>query len=88
MKVDVDNVDESKNGWQVRICVDLSPEELSRLNQDSIDMIEDFTIDQKDCDLFFNCFLSTAEPWEDEHLEELLKAIKFEVEYHVNALLE
>ncbi|BDZ71348.1 hypothetical protein [Methanobacterium petrolearium] len=88
MKVDVDTVDESRNGWQVCISVDLSSEELSRLNTDSIAMIEDFTIDQKDSNLFFNCFLNTAEPWEDETLEELLKAIKFEVEYYVNALLE
>lgn len=88
MQVDVDNVDESKNGWNVRLNVNLSPEELSRLNHDSIDMVEDFKIDLMGSNLYFNCFLNTAEPWEDEPLEELLKAIKFEVEYRTNDLLK
>jgi hypothetical protein len=88
MQIDVDNVDESKNGWNIRLKVNLSSEELSRLNHEAINDVEDFKINLKGSNLYFNTFLNTAEPWEDEPLEELLKAIKLEVEYHVQALLE
>lgn len=88
MIVDVDNVDESKKGWHVILKVNLSPEERSRLNHDAIAMVEDFKIDLRGSDLYFACFLNTEEPWEDEPLEELLKAIIFEVEYRADALLK
>ncbi len=87
MKVDVDKVSENNNGWYVRLKVNLSPEELLILNKDAIRKIEDFNIDLNGSNLYFNCFLNTQEPWEDEPLEELLKSIKLEVEYHTKALL-
>jgi hypothetical protein len=87
MEINVDKINESYKGWNIRLKVNLSTEELSRLNQDKIDRVEDFKIYLEGSNLFFNCFLNTAEPWEDEPLEELLKAIKFEVEYHAKTLL-
>lgn len=88
MQIDVDEVKKSENGWNIRIKVNLSPEEIDKLNHDAIDRIEDFKIDLEGSNLYFNSFLTTAEPWEDEPLEELLKAIKFEVEYHTQTLLK
>lgn len=85
MKVDVYKVTEADKGWNVSLNVTLSPEELLTINQDVIDDIEDFNIYRDGSNLYFNCFLDKSEPWEDESLEELLKAIKIEVEYHVQS---
>jgi len=87
MQVDVDYLDETGKGWNVRVKVVLSTEELSQLKTDSIQDIEDFKIDIDGSVIYFNSFLSIAEPWEDEPLEELIKAIKLEVEYMVKGLL-
>ena len=87
MQVDVDYLDESGKGWNVRVKVVLSTKELSQLKTASIQDIEDFKIDIDGSVIYFNSFLSIAEPWEDEPLEELIKAIKLEVEYRVKGLL-
>lgn len=87
MQVDVDYLEESGNGWNVRVKVVLSTEELSKLNTVSIQDIEDFKIEMDGSVIYFNSFLSIAEPWEDEPLEELIKAVKLEVEYRVKVLL-
>lgn len=88
MKVDVERVNEKVNGWDVRFNVKLSSDELSRLDQSLIPQIEDFEIDQKGSVLYFNCYINTGEPWEDEPLEELIKALKHEIEYRTNSLLK
>lgn len=88
MQVDVDFVNKLNDGWKVRLFVKLSSEELSMLNMDKLDSIEDYTVNFEGSDLHFDCFVNTEEPWEDESLEELIKAIKIETEYHVQALLE
>lgn len=87
MQIDVDYMEESGKGWTVRVKVVLSTEELSKLNTVSIQNIEDFKIEMDGSVIFFNSFLSIAEPWEDEPLEELIKAVKLEVEYRVKGLL-
>ncbi|NYB52356.1 MAG: hypothetical protein HVN35_07365 [Methanobacteriaceae archaeon] len=88
MHVNVEWVDKTLNGWNARINVTLSVDEISRLDKDSICNIEDYSIDIEGSSLKFDCFLNNDEPWEDEHLEELLKALKLEVEYHVHGLLK
>jgi hypothetical protein len=87
MQIDVDCLNESVNGWKVRIKVTLPNEEFSQFDQDLIRNIEDFQIDVKGHTLYFSSFLSIAEPWEDEPLEELIKSIKLEVEYHMKKVL-
>jgi hypothetical protein len=87
MQVDVDYLEESDKGWNVRVKVVLSTEELSHLNKALVQDIEDFKIEIDGSTIYFNSFLSIAEPWEDEPLEELIKAIKLEVEYQLKGLL-
>ena len=87
MQVNVDCLNESFNGWKVRIKVTLSNEEFSQLDHRAIGNIEDFQIDVEGHTLYFSSFLSLEEPWEDEPIEELVKAIKLEVEYRVKGLL-
>ena len=87
MKVVVDYLEESGKGWNVRVKAVLNTGELSQLNSDSIQDIEDFKINIEGSVIYFNSFLSIGEPWEDEPLEELIKAIKLEVEYRLKALL-
>ncbi len=87
MQVDVDYLEESGKGWNVRVKAVLSTEELSQLNTTSIQDIEDFKIEMDGSVIYFNSFLSIAEPWEDEPLEELIKAIKLEVNYRLKDLL-
>jgi hypothetical protein len=87
MQVNVDCLNESLNGWKVRIKVTLSHEEFSQLDHSAIGNIEDFQIDVKGDALYFNSFLSVEEPWEDEPIEELVKAIKLEVKYRMKGLL-
>ncbi|MDO5836144.1 MAG: hypothetical protein Q4P17_06515 [Methanobacterium sp.] len=87
MQVDIDHLEESDKGWDVRVKAILNSEEFSQLNTASINDIEDFKVDIHGSVIYFNSFLSIAEPWEDEPLEELVKAIKLEVEYWVLRLL-
>lgn len=87
MQVDVDCLEESGQDWNVRMKVILTTEEISQLDYDALKDVEDFQIEIEGPALYFNGFLSIVEPWEDEPLEELLKAIKLEVEYRMNRLL-
>ncbi len=87
MQVDVDCLEESDKNWNVRIKVILTTEELSQINYDALQDLEDFHIEIKAPIIYFNSFLSIAEPWEDEPLEELVKSIKLEVEYRMNSVL-
>ncbi|MBI5459868.1 hypothetical protein [Methanobacterium sp.] len=87
MQVDVDFLEKSDQDWKVRMKVILTKDELSRIDHDALKEVEDFQIEIKDDILYFKSFLSIAEPWEDEPLEELLKATKLEVEYWMRKLL-
>jgi hypothetical protein len=87
MQVDVDCLEESGQDWNVRMKVILTTEEISQLDYDALKDVEDFQIEIEGPTLYFNGFLSIMEPWEDEPLEELLKAIKLEIEYRMNRLL-
>lgn len=87
MQVDVDCLDEYGKGWKIRVKAILTTEEFSKLDSDSLLDIEDFKIDVKEPVIYFNSFLSIAEPWEDEPLEELVKSVKLEVNYRLNGLI-
>ncbi|EKF84976.1 hypothetical protein [Methanobacterium formicicum] len=87
MQVDVDCLEESGQNWNVRIKVLLTTEELSLMDYEALKHLEDFNIEIKAPIIYFNSFLSIAEPWEDEPLEELINSIKLEVEYRMKILL-
>ncbi|MGI6482008.1 MAG: hypothetical protein ACOX08_01870 [Methanobacterium sp.] len=88
MQINVDLVKEINNGWEVRLIVKLSLEERSRLNQNLINNFEDYDVNFDGSNIYFNVFVNTEEPWEDESIEELIKAIKIEAEYHTQSFLE
>jgi hypothetical protein len=88
MQVDVDCLEESGENWDVRIKVILTTEELSLIDYDALKTLKDFDIEIKAPIIYFNSFLSIAEPWEDEPLEELIKSIKLEVEHRMKSLLD
>lgn len=87
MQVDVDCLEESGQNWNVRIKVLLTTEELSLMDYEALEDLEDFNIEIKAPIIYFNSFLSIAEPWEDEPLEELINSIKLEVEHRMKILL-
>ena len=87
MNVGVENLEKTEKGWNIFLRVELDEAELSRLDRNSLGKIEDFQVDLKRDELYFQCYMETSEPWEDEPLEELLKALKLEVEYKVNQVL-
>jgi hypothetical protein len=87
MNVGVENLEKTEKGWNIFLRVELDEAELSRLDRNSLGKIEDFQVDIKRDELYFQCYMETSEPWEDEPLEELLKALKLEVEYKVNQVL-
>jgi len=87
MNVKVKNLEKTGKGWNIFLRVELDESELSRLDRNSLGKIEDFQVDLKRDELYFQCYMETSEPWEDEPLEELLKALKLEVEYKVNQVL-
>lgn len=88
MQINVDLVKEINNGWEVRLIVKLSLEERSRLNQNLINNFEDYDVNFNGSNIYFNVFVNTEEPWEDESIEELINAIKIEAEYHTQSFLE
>jgi hypothetical protein len=87
MNVGVKNLEKTGKGWNIFLRVELDESELSRLDRNSLGKIEDFQVDLKRHEIYFQCYMETSEPWEDEPLEELLKALKLEVEYKVNQVL-
>lgn len=87
MNVGVENLEKTEKGCNIFLRVELDEAELSRLDRNSLGKIEDFQVDIKRDELCFQCYMETSEPWEDEPLEELLKALKLEVEYKVNQVL-
>jgi hypothetical protein len=88
MQVDVDCLEESGQNWNVRLKVLLTTDELSLIDYEALEDLEDFNIEIKAPIIYFKSFLSIVEPWEDEPLEELIKSIKLEVEHRMRSLLE
>lgn len=87
MQIDVGSLKESDRGWDVQLKVTLSLEEISQIDQSALRDDGDFKVDPEDSSLlYFHSLLSVAEPWEDEPLDELVRAIKLEVEYRVKRL--
>jgi hypothetical protein len=88
MEIMVHSLNETDDGWDARIKVTLSQDEMSHLDKSALHDDGDFMVDSEDNSvLYFTSLLSVAEPWEDEPLEELVRAIKMEVKYRVNRLL-
>jgi len=83
----IENLEKTGKGWNIFLRVELDEEELSRLDRRSLGKIEDFQVDLKGDVIYFQIYMEISEPWEDEPLEELLKALKLEVEYKVNQVL-
>lgn len=88
MKVEVDSLNKSGKGWKIRIKTILTDEEFSHIKIDDLQDIEDFQVEITAPVIYFNTFLSIAEPWEDEPLEELIKAVKLEVKHRLNVFLK
>ena len=84
MNLQVSNVEKIGKGWNIVLRAEMDEEELSRLDLKALKEIEDLKVDLIVNELFFQSYMETTEPWEDEPLEELLKALNLEVEYKVN----
>jgi hypothetical protein len=87
MNVEVENLEKINQGWTILLRVEMDEIEHSKLDRNSLGKIEDFQVDLKKDKLYFQCYMENSEPWEDIPLEELLKALKLEVEYKVNQVL-
>lgn len=89
MNIEVDSLKELNEGWDVQIKVTLSMEEMSQIDQSALKDDGDFRVNPEDPSvLYFQALLSLAEPWEDEPLSELIRAIKLEVEYRVKGFFK
>jgi predicted metal-dependent hydrolase len=80
MIMSVKNVEKRYNGWDVCLQVELDGDELDKLKLEELMKVEEYQISQKGNITYFQAFMDLSEPWEDETLEELLKAIQKEVE--------
>jgi hypothetical protein len=87
MNIEIESLEKNGKGWNIFLRVELEDTELSKLDLDALEEVEDYKVYLMGDELFFQGYLEILEPWEDEPLEELLKAIKLEVEYKVNQLL-
>lgn len=82
MNIELENLEKSGKGWKICLRVD----EIN-INPDSIKKIEDWQVTLTESQLYFEGFMDISEPWEDEPVEELVKAAKLEVEWKVKQLL-
>ncbi|HMK54277.1 MAG TPA: hypothetical protein VK444_05790 [Methanobacteriaceae archaeon] len=89
MEVAVETLKKRNNGWELSITVDLSKLNLNTINldYDSLNNIEDWQVTFKDNKLYFKGFMEISEPWEDEPIEELVKAAQLEVKWRADKLL-
>ncbi|MDP3065277.1 MAG: hypothetical protein Q8N08_00925 [Methanobacteriaceae archaeon] len=84
MKIEVETLKKMVNGWDINLQVDLTK---SQIDRDALNRVEDWKVTFKDNKLYLEVFMDNTEPWEDEPLEELVKAAKMEIEWKLNQLL-
>ncbi|MEG3224803.1 MAG: hypothetical protein BME94_04540 [Methanobacteriales archaeon Met13] len=84
MKIEVETLRKKVNGWDIGLQVELAE---SQIDRDALNRVEDWKVTFKDNKLYLEVFMDNSEPWEDEPLEELVKAAKLEVEWKLNQLL-
>ena len=53
MNVGVENLEKTEKGWNIFLRVELDEAELSRLDRNSLGKIEDFQVDLKRDELYF-----------------------------------
>jgi hypothetical protein len=81
MNVELEKLEKFGDGWN--ICLRVNEK---NINPDSIKKIEEWQVTLKEDQLYFEGFMDLSEPWEDEPLEELVKAAKLEVEWNLKKL--
>lgn len=82
MNVELEKLEQSGSGWNICLRV----EDL-KIKEDNLNKIQDWQVTLKDNQLYFECYMDLSEPWEDEPLEELVKAAKLEVQWKINKYL-
>jgi hypothetical protein len=88
MNLDVYQVKEKNHGWDICLKLELEESDVDKLLIHKLRTLEDYEIFPKGNDVYFKVFMDLSEPWEDEPLEELLKAIIKELKYQINLLLK
>lgn len=81
MNVELDKLEKSGNGWKICLRVD----EIN-INPDLIKKIKDWQVKLKENQLYFEIFMDNSEPWEDESIDELVKAAIIEVKWKLKQL--
>jgi hypothetical protein len=82
MDVTLHKVDREKEGWFITIKANLDPS----VDREALEKIEDWEVSfQKDY-VFLKNFFDRSEPWEDEPLEEMVKAAILEVEWKLERI--
>jgi hypothetical protein len=88
MNLNVYQVRELTTGWEVCLKLKLEENEVEKLPVDKLMTLKDYEIIYKGNITYFKVFMDLSEPWEDEPLEELLKAITKELKYQIKLLLK
>lgn len=84
MRVTIHNVEREKDGWLITFSAKLEPS----LDRDDLKMMEDWEVSFQDDYVFLKNYFDLSEPWEDEPLEEIIKAATLEVEWKLKQLLK
>jgi lipopolysaccharide biosynthesis protein len=88
MKIDVYDVSKKNKGWEICLRLELEEKKTELIKIQDISSFNDYQVFYKDDTIFFKVYMDLSEPWEDEPLEELLKAVKKELEYKLNLILD
>ncbi|MEN6328823.1 MAG: hypothetical protein ABFC91_00840 [Methanobacteriaceae archaeon] len=77
MDIKLENVESEGEGWLITIQADLEPS----LDRETLHQMEDWEVTFQEDYLYLQGYFDLSEPWEDEPLEEIVKAALKEVEW-------
>jgi hypothetical protein len=75
MEVTLHSVEREKDGWLITLQTQLDPP----LDQEALEKMEDWEVSFQEDQVYFKNYFDLSEPWEDEPLEEIVKAAILEV---------
>ncbi|WJI08658.1 hypothetical protein FGU46_00400 [Methanobacterium sp. CWC-01] len=84
MDVTLHSVEGKDKGWLITLQSQFQPD----MNRKELMKMEDWEITIQGEQIYFKNYFDLSEPWEDEPLEEIIKAATLEVEWKLKRLLK
>lgn len=77
MEVTLHSVESERDGWLITLKANLEPS----LDREALEKMEDWEVNIQEDYFYLKNYFDLSEPWEDMHLEEIIKAAILEGEW-------